>query len=56
MKQKTTTTTNNNNHETSIASNWQVREVNETLSGVTQLKIGDICLFMCGLTLCHFVL
>ncbi len=27
--------------------NWQA---SETLSGVTQLKIRDICLFMCGRT------
>ncbi len=30
--------------------NWQMSRASETLSGVTQLKIGDICLFiyMCG--------
>ncbi len=26
--------------------NWQVSKVNKTLSGVTQLKIGDICLYV----------
>ena len=29
---------------------WRVSGASETLSGVTQLKIGDICLFMCGCT------
>ncbi len=26
---------------------WRVSEASETLSGVTQLKIGDICLYIC---------
>ncbi len=39
----------------SILSNWRVSEASETLSGVTQLKIGDIRLFiMCGHT--YFIL
>ncbi len=29
---------------------WQASGASETLSGVTQLKIRDICLFMCGRT------
>ncbi len=29
----------------SILNNWRASEASETLSGVTQLKIGDICLF-----------
>ncbi len=26
--------------------NWQASEASETLTGVTQLKIGDVCLFV----------
>ncbi len=25
---------------------WRVNEASETLTGVTQLKIGDVCLFI----------
>ncbi len=32
--------------EHSILINWRASEASETLSGVTQLKIGDICLFI----------
>ncbi len=35
---------------------WRACEASEILSGVTQMKIGDICLFMCGRTyvILHF--
>ncbi len=28
--------------------NWRASEASETLSGVTQLRIGDFCLYVCG--------
>ncbi len=31
----------------SIKDNWRASEASETLSGITQLKIGDICLYIC---------
>ncbi len=42
--------------------NWRASGANETLTGVTQLKIRDVCLFICldvrmsfcTLTLAHF--
>ncbi len=30
---------------------WRARVASETLTGVTQLKIGDVCLFVCILCL-----
>ena len=39
--------------------NWRASEASETLSGVTQLKIGDICLYICGdvrMSLCTLTL
>ncbi len=36
--------------------NWQASEASETLSGVTQLKIGDVCLYICGDVRMSFVL
>ncbi len=36
--------------------NWRASEASETLSGVTQLKIGDICLYICGDVRMSFVL
>ncbi len=36
-----------------FCSNWRARK---TLSGVTQLKIGDICLYICLTYVCIFVL
>ncbi len=35
---------------------WRASEASETLSGVTQLKIGDICLYMFRRTYVIFVL
>ncbi len=36
---------------------WRVSRASETLSGVTQLKIGDVSLFIYMWTyICHFVL
>ncbi len=39
-------------HNYNTINNWRASEAGETLSGVTQLKIGDNCLFMymCGRT------
>ncbi len=37
---------NNNNNNSNNNSNWRVSEASKTLSGVTQWKIGDICLFI----------
>ncbi len=33
--------------------NWQASEASETLSGVTQLKIGDVCYIYVGTYVCH---
>ncbi len=39
------------------SSNWRASGASETLSGVTQLKIGDVCLFIYVWTyVCHFVI
>ncbi len=36
---------------------WRASGASKTLSGVTQLNIGDICLFICvWMYVCHFVL
>ncbi len=29
------------------SSNWRASVASETLTGATQLKIGDVCLFIC---------
>ncbi len=39
--------------------NWRASVASETLTGVTQLKTGDVCLFVCIYVwtyVCHFVL
>ncbi len=38
---------------------WRASVASETLTGVTQLKVGDVCLFICIYVwtyVCHFVL
>ncbi len=37
---------------------WRASEASKTLTGVTQLKIGDVCLFIYNVWtyICHFVL
>ncbi len=38
----------NNSNNDNDNNSWRASEASETLSGVTQLKIGDVCLYICG--------
>ncbi len=46
----------NNSNNDNDNNSWRASEASETLSEVTQLKIGDVCLYICGDVRMSFVL